>query len=830
MRARVWLTNLMLVSFVVACGDQPTEVVPERGGEVQGAGTVALATSSTEDGLSITTDKDDYSPGDTVWFAGAGWPANDTLDIRLDDEPATHEPHLWWVPVSEDGTFRDSTYVVDVGDVGVTFTLAATSRSTGRSLTVSFTDGNIRAASAPSGVQFVLSRRTYTGDGCTGTETVIADVTIGNTPFSTVATAGGTGQPSSAKLIAAATSTLGAAFNAWSSTSAFSIVGGDPKVICVEGGSGNFDYLATYDATPDLTISKTTSGTFEVGSSTAAYSFTVTNSGTATAQGSAANRITATDALPSGLTPPASPFSVNNWDCTVSGQTVTCQLAAGQAIAPGGTRTFSFGVGITSGACPSVTNSASIGGGNEPAGNAGNNGTGNVVTTISGCTVPNTPPTADAGGPYTGTEGTAIPLDGSGSGDTDGTVDTYTWTLGTFTNPDGGTCQFVGAVNTGVSPSVICDDNGTLTVSLTVTDDDGESSAADEGTVTVSNVAPTGNADVAGLGYAGSEGTGVALSGSKSDPGSNDTHTYAWGYAPVSGVDAGASCSFTNGTTLTPTVTCTDDGTFKVTLTVTDDDGDSSPAAEATLSLTNVAPSINSLTLPIAPVKVGDLVSLSATFGDVGSNDTHTSTIVWDDGTTDGPTAATAPNVSGSHTYVSAGIYEVRLTVTDDDTGADTEVFQYVVVYDPTAGFVTGGGWINSPAGAFLADPGLTGKANFGFVSKYLKGATVPTGNTEFQFHAGSLNFSSTSYEWLVVQGSGSSKATYKGSGTVNGVSGYGFLLSAIDGAPDKFRIKIWQSGGSVVYDNQVSGGAGDNADPTTSIAGGSIVIHVPKK
>jgi hypothetical protein len=51
-----------------------------------------------------------------------------------------------------------------------------------------------------------------------------------------------------------------------------------------------------------------------------------------------------------------------------------------------------------------------------------------------------------------------------------------------------------------------------------------------------------------------------------------------------------------------------------------------------------------------------------------------------------------------------------------------------------------------------------------------------------------------------------------------------------MDRSPDKLRIKIWQSGGSVIYDNQVSGGTGDTADPTTAIAGGSIVIHVPKK
>ena len=37
----------------------------------------------------------------------------------------------------------------------------------------------------------------------------------------------------------------------------------------------------------------------------------------------------------------------------------------------------------------------------------------------------------------------------------------------------------------------------------------------------------------------------------------------------------------------------------------------------------------------------------------------------------------------------------------------------------------------------------LSGKANFGFVSQYEKGKTVPTGNTEFQFQTGNLNFKS---------------------------------------------------------------------------------------
>ena len=122
----------------------------------------------------------------------------------------------------------------------------------------------------------------------------------------------------------------------------------------------------------------------------------------------------------------------------------------------------------------------------------------------------------------------------------------------------------------------------------------------------------------------------------------------------------------------------------------------------------------------------------------------------------------------------------------------------------------------------------MTGKASFGFVSKYLPGATVPTGQTEFQFKAGGLNFHSSLYEWLVVAGA---RAQFKGVGTINGGGNYGFLLTAIDGAlpggngVDRFRIKITGPGG-IVYDNQP--GAGDNDDPNTALGGGNIVIHKP--
>jgi len=117
--------------------------------------------------------------------------------------------------------------------------------------------------------------------------------------------------------------------------------------------------------------------------------------------------------------------------------------------------------------------------------------------------------------------------------------------------------------------------------------------------------------------------------------------------------------------------------------------------------------------------------------------------------------------------------------IVDDGFAADT-VCTIAVLNDSAGGFVTGGGWINSPEDAFMSDPSLTGKVIFGFVSKYKKGPNTPTGETEFKFKVADLNFHSTTYEWYVVAGP---RAHYKGTGSINGENGYSFMLTAIDGA-----------------------------------------------
>jgi hypothetical protein len=114
----------------------------------------------------------------------------------------------------------------------------------------------------------------------------------------------------------------------------------------------------------------------------------------------------------------------------------------------------------------------------------------------------------------------------------------------------------------------------------------------------------------------------------------------------------------------------------------------------------------------------------------------------------------------------------------------------------------------------------MEGQATFGFVSRYKKGATIPTGNTAFEFAAGDLYFQSTSYDWLVV--TGSDYAKFKGSGTINGWGDFKFMLWAGDGAPDTFRIRIWEEDENTAEEIDIYDNGSDQA-----INGGSIVIHV---
>ncbi len=206
-------------------------------------------------------------------------------------------------------------------------------------------------------------------------------------------------------------------------------------------------------------------------------------------------------------------------------------------------------------------------------------------------------------------------------------------------------------------------------------------------------------------------------------------------------------------------------------------------------------------------------------------------------------TSMSLATMSGSHIYSIPDVYQVTVSVDYGGLSTQKGVLDFVVIYDGSGGFVTGGGWIDSPPGAYTPndsnDPYVTGKAHFGFMSKYKKGQSAPDGSTNFRFAAGDLKFDSTSYDWMIISGS---RARYKGEGMVNDGPGlYKFMITALDAdisdsgiIHDGFRIKIWQedSDGTqvVLYDNGLGADEGTGNGGTTPLGGGSIKIHSGKK
>ncbi len=149
---------------------------------------------------------------------------------------------------------------------------------------------------------------------------------------------------------------------------------------------------------------------------------------------------------------------------------------------------------------------------------------------------------------------------------------------------------------------------------------------------------------------------------------------------------------------------------------------------------------------------------------------------------------------------------------------------------------VTGGGWIQSPPGAYPADPALASQASFGLVARYRRGVALPTGSIQFHLTGARLWLHATTYDSLQIKGA---RATFQGLGTLRAAGATGgrqvrFLVSVVDGqldgsGLDRLRIKIWDpdAGNAVVYDSQR--GDPDDAAPTTPLIGGNIVIHTEK-
>ena len=171
--------------------------------------------------------------------------------------------------------------------------------------------------------------------------------------------------------------------------------------------------------------------------------------------------------------------------------------------------------------------------------------------------------------------------------------------------------------------------------------------------------------------YDGPEGAAVDIASTVTDP--DSTTNITWTYQTGAGIDPGATCDFADATSAATTLTCDDDGTFTVTATA-DDGVNPTASARADVVITNQAPRVDAGA--DQGVNPGTAVTVTATFTDDGSNDSHTARIDWADGNGAQP-AAIGPSNTVTATfpgYDNGTVTTVTVEVCDDDLECGTDL------------------------------------------------------------------------------------------------------------------------------------------------------------
>ena len=97
---------------------------------------------------SITTDKLDYAPGETVNISGRGWQPGEIVRLRIHEDPHTPQERGFDIVANSDGSFA-GTYLVQDYDLNMKFIISARGLSSGWHAQTTFTDANNDAHIAP---------------------------------------------------------------------------------------------------------------------------------------------------------------------------------------------------------------------------------------------------------------------------------------------------------------------------------------------------------------------------------------------------------------------------------------------------------------------------------------------------------------------------------------------------------------------------------------------------------------------------------------------------------------------------------------------------------
>jgi N-acetylneuraminic acid mutarotase len=456
----------------------------------------------------IRTDKNDYAPGERAVISGTGWQPGEDVTLSFQEDPAVHDDYVLTVTADAAGDIYWDQWAPEEHDLNVRFYLMA--RDSVSRAQVTFTDGAKSLGSISVGPQLpdpvsqgssatyvVTINRAASGPAVSGSFTVLLSLT-------TALPAGATASFSPNPVTIASASNTGTSTLtiSTSATTPVNLAGSSFTVLAVNeagGGSNN----------------ATTTGSLRVASGNSAprVAFTagpvvVTESGTA--EHAYTFAITDPDAGDSWTFSSGYPTCGTGGDMVAGSASIdnTAKSATFRCIFPDGPTNPTVAVNVQ-----------------DASGAASNEATGVV-------TVANVAPTVNAGADRTIDEGSSFAQTGSFTDP--GTADTWTATVD-YGDGSGSTPLALNPDKT-FNLAHAYGDNGTFTVAVTVTDDDG-GVGTDTVTVTVKNVAP----GVTGSTFTFNPYTGAASAAvSFFDPGWLDTvsPSFNWGGPLAAGLPA----------------------------------------------------------------------------------------------------------------------------------------------------------------------------------------------------------------------------------------------------------------------------------------------------
>ncbi len=233
--------------------------------------------------------------------------------------------------------------------------------------------------------------------------------------------------------------------------------------------------------------------------------------------------------------------------------------------------------------------------------------------------------------------GETVNFDASQSSDSDGTITTYSWNFG-----DNNTA-------TGVTANHAYTEQGTYTIILTVTDNNGkidiDSQAVSVTTKATPNINPVASFNKTT--QTTSRGENIHFDATESYDTDGLVVSYIWDFGD------GNTATGTEVDHIYETV-----GVYTVTLTITDSDGVTTKTTSA-ITITNAIP-VATFTKSAETIKVGETVVFDASQS--SDSDGTITTYSWNFG--DGNTAT---GITTENTYSEQGTYTVTLTITDNN-------------------------------------------------------------------------------------------------------------------------------------------------------------------